>query len=226
MPGTLNKILKIVSIAKFEPEIQRFCKSCNAKINAESLSCSNENCLDNSKVSKSFNTFKCFNIEKPLKDLVNCFFHKIVGCDEETRDFKDILDGSHYASIQKQDHLNLMVYTDGIQISKSSKNNFWPVICGLVELPIQIRDSIKNKIIFGVWQGNSKPTSDILFENLKKTIQKINENGILIEQNRIIKLFYFQIYVILCDTPAKALVLNMNQFNGKFVCPYCFNPGI
>lgn len=73
-----------------------------------------------------------------------------------------------------------MIYTDGIQISKSSKKNFWPVICGLVELPISIRDSQKNKIIFGVWQGNTKPSSDILFENLKKMIQKINEYGITI----------------------------------------------
>ena len=89
---------------------------------------------------------------------------------EESKDFMDILDGFHYASIKKHDHLSLMVYTDGIQISKSSKNNFWPLICGLVELPIKIRDSIKNKIIFGVWQGNTKPTSDILFEYLKVTI--------------------------------------------------------
>lgn len=141
------------------------------------------------------------------------------------RDFKDIIDSEHYKSIYKQNFVNLIVYTDGIQISKSGNKSFWPVICGLVELPIEIRDSIKNKIIFGVWQGESKPSSDILFKNLKIQIENINQNGIQIEKNGKINTIYIQIYGVICDTPAKAIVLNMNQFNGEFGCPYCLNPG-
>ncbi|CAF0945088.1 unnamed protein product [Brachionus calyciflorus] len=223
LPNTVYKISKIVSLSEYKPSTVNFCKNCSNETTANFNQCTNENCLEYEKVSKSFDTFKYFDIERPLKNLVKSNLPKIISCTEGS--FNDILDGSHYKNISKSNYLNLMVYTDGIQISKSNKLNFWPVICGLEDLPIKIRDSIKNKIIFGVWQGKKKPTSDILFRYLKNSILKINQNGINVEQGEYKKTFYFQIYGILCDTPAKALVLNMNQFNGHYGCLYCFNPG-
>jgi hypothetical protein len=38
-------------------------------------------------------------------------------------------------------------------------------------------------------------------------------------------LFFFNLYGMLSDSPGKAMLLNMVQFNGYFGCPYCLNPG-
>ena len=49
--------------------------------------------------------------------------------------------------------LNLLTYTDGIQIYKSSsqKSCVWSVLCNIIELPQRIRESVNNKIISGIW---------------------------------------------------------------------------
>ncbi|RNA21088.1 hypothetical protein BpHYR1_019043, partial [Brachionus plicatilis] len=88
-----------------------------------------------------------------------------------------------------------------------------------------LRDSIKNKLVYGIWFGSKKPTSDILFSNLIEEIETINSNGIKFNRNFRAYNFSIKIYGILCDTPAKSMVLNMNQFNGYFGYAYCLNPG-
>lgn len=76
-----------------------------------------------------------------------------------------------------------MVYADGVCPAKSFKKKCWPVIFGLVELPRTLRDSIRNKIISGVYIGAKKPTSNMLFEALIDQLNKLNRNGILLERN-------------------------------------------
>ncbi len=38
-------------------------------------------------------------------------------------------------------------------------------------------------------------------------------------------LFNLNVYGLLCDSPAKNMILNTIQFNGYYGCPYCLNPG-
>lgn len=80
LPSTVNKISKIVSLLKFNPITDRYCKSSSVKIDAELNKCTNENCPENNKVSRSFNTFKYFDIEQPIKELIKRFNHKIIDC--------------------------------------------------------------------------------------------------------------------------------------------------
>jgi hypothetical protein len=66
------------------------------------------------------------------------------------RDFIYLIDGEYYNSIRKDNTLHLVIYADGTPIRKSTqKKHFYPVVVGLAELPLSIRDSIKNKIICG-----------------------------------------------------------------------------
>ena len=73
--------------------------------------------------------------------------------------------------------------TDGVSPAKSFKKKFWPVIFGLVELPRTLRDSIRNKIVSGVYFGNQKPTSNMLFSSLIQQINELNQKGIAIFRN-------------------------------------------
>ena len=101
--------------------------------------------------------------------------------------------------------------------------NFWPVFVGLCELPPNVRDSIRNKLIAGIYFGKTKPKSDMLFETL---INEINElDFITVISKDQTKNFKIKPYGLLVDTPAKCLATNMKYFNGYYGCTYCLNPG-
>ncbi len=117
-----------------------------------------------------------------------------------------------------------MLYTDGIEVVKSSNYQFWPVFTGICELPSTIRDSLHNKIIAGIWFGKNKPTSDILFSSL---IQEVKRFGFVeIKTKNITKRIFIDFYGLVADTPAKAICTRMTNFNGYYGCTYCLNPGI
>ena len=118
-----------------------------------------------------------------------------------------------------------MVYSDGTPIKKSSYKQFWPVFVGLCELPRTIRESIRNKIISGIWYGKNKPSSDVLFETLINELKSINNNGIEIVRNKDHFNIKIDLYGFLADSPGRSMILNMTQFNGYCGCPFCLSPG-
>jgi hypothetical protein len=122
-----------------------------------------------------------------------------------------------------------MVYTDGISLTNSNCKEFWPVFVSLVELPHQLRDSNKNKIIAGVWLGKKKPTSEIIFNSLFQEVRQINNTALLnvnpIESNDVDNSIFLEFYGFIADLPAKAEMLNMIGHNGYSACTYCLHPG-
>jgi hypothetical protein len=117
-----------------------------------------------------------------------------------------------------------MLYVDGISICEKPPKSIWPVFAELLDLHPNIRKTKNNKIISGVWYGGH-PSSDVLFGEICNEIKKIGKSGICLGINEAEIHFEICLYGVLCDTPAKALVLNMNQFNGYDSCPYCYIPG-
>lgn len=134
-----------------------------------------------------------------------------------------MLDSSHYNN--NVDTINLMLYVDGLQVSKNPSRSVWPILCGIIELPIKLRDSVKNKLIAGIWYGFTKPTSDKLYDKLVNELKVLKKKGIKIKVDSNEKIFFIHTYGIICDMPAKAVVTNMIGHNGYFSCPYCFIPG-
>ena len=49
------------------------------------------------------------------------------------------------------DTLNLTLYTDGGELSKSSKRNHWPILSCIKDLPPVLEKSIDNVIWWGSW---------------------------------------------------------------------------
>ena len=47
--------------------------------------------------------------------------------------------------------LNLTFYTDGGELSKSSKRNHWPILSSIKDLPPVLEKSIDNVIWWGSW---------------------------------------------------------------------------
>ena len=138
-----------------------FCQVCDTNLTEEF------NCLKCKKVQIEFNIFSFVSIVDQLKSLVNSNFDKITSLAKEKRNCVDLLDGEYYSKIKKENTLHLMIVSDGVRLANSSIAEFWPVFVSLVELPRHLRESKANKMIAGLWCANKKPSSDILFSNLK-----------------------------------------------------------
>lgn len=176
MPKTVKKVFKFMTNDSDEINENTYCDDCFCKLNFENK-CQNDDCKNHNALVSNKNKFSFINLEPKIKSLIQNYSNEISKFQNSKRDFLDIVDGEHYKSLKQDNYLSLIVYTDGIQISKSNGKCFFPVIVGLCELPLIIRDSIKNKIVYGVWFGTKKPKSDILFENLSDDLNKINQNG-------------------------------------------------
>ena len=138
---------------------------------------------------------------------------------------KDLIDGEFYARIKQDNTLHLLVYADGVQPANSFKQECWPVIFTITELPRTLRDSFRNKLIAGIYIGNSKPTSDILFENLLHQICELNINGVTIVSDGNVIQLKVNFYGLLCDGPATSISMNMVSHSGYYPCRYCIVRG-
>ena len=187
--------------------------------------CLNVECTQNNVIATEFDIFSSVDFSIQLKTTIRKYF-EINNYLIEERDFIDIVDAKYYQKIRKSNKLHLICYTDGVQLVKSSNHQCWPVVVSLVELPSKIRDSNQNKIFCGLWFGKYKPSSDILFSTMTSQLDAINENGIDIVFSQKSYTLSIGLYGLLADTPAKALAMMIKNFNGRYGCPYCINPGI
>ena len=225
LPTTVRGLNSHVGLDKINILNKSFCDDCSGDLNAARM-CSNNECRMKDKASTDPDLFSYVDFAPQLKSLVQHNFNIISEYLSDRRDFIDLIDGDYYKQIKRVNRLHLMCYTDGIQLVASGAYQCWPVVLSLVELPGWIRDSNLNKIICGIWFGKKKPSSEVLFNQLISTINEINQFGIDIKSGSSSFNLSFRLYGLLADTPAKSLCMMVTNFNGKFGCPYCLNPGI
>jgi len=106
--------------------------------------------------------------------------------------------------------INLDLNIDGLPITKSLKNQLWPILGRISSLPFAL-------FVIGVYHGYQKAC---LSEFLQPFIDKyfdLKNNGFCInEQPRQIN-----IRAIICDAPARAYVTCTKSHNGHFACGKC-----
>ncbi|XP_046398475.1 uncharacterized protein LOC124165226 isoform X2 [Ischnura elegans] len=119
----------------------------------------------------------------------------------------------------------MMLYTDGIQLFRSNKLSFWPILFVVNELPYNKRYLPQNVVFGGLWYSPDKPNFKAFMEplvpsflNLKSGLEVVLPTGIPATVSG---------FLINCtgDLPAKALLLNMTNFNGFFSCVKCHIKG-
>ncbi|XP_033472879.2 uncharacterized protein LOC117251031 [Epinephelus lanceolatus] len=140
--------------------------------------------------------------------------------------YKQLVDGGGPLSDPK--NISLTWNTDGVPIFKSSKFSVWPFYCIINELSFMERTKRENMIFAGLWYGDSKPSMVTFLRPLSDTLSKLADNGILVQPAELTsEPFVCKVLTIAgtCDLPAKALVLNSVQYNEKFGCHKCEQPG-
>jgi len=105
-----------------------------------------------------------------------------------------------------------------------SKLTIWPVFLVINELPIESRYCIDNIILAGLSVAEHKPNMDIFFNEIVTQLT-ILELGIDLPLSNVVKKRKFFLIAAIFDKPAKAPILNMNQYNGNYGCTKCEQPG-
>lgn len=147
---------------------------------------------------------------------------------------EDIYDGQVYKQYASGDgllcnphNISFTWNTDGVPIFKSSKFSVWPFYCVINELSFVERTKRENMIFAGLWFGDSKPSMLTFLKPLCEKLHELEEHGVLVKHPETPEYFLCKVLTIAgtCDLPAKAMVLNTVQFNGKYGCMKCEQPG-
>ncbi|XP_050547917.1 uncharacterized protein LOC126909525, partial [Daktulosphaira vitifoliae] len=123
--------------------------------------------------------------------------------------------GVHMKCFNSNIVIELGINVDGVPLTSSSKSSFWPILISVVNIP----HLSKFVLPVGIYHGKyKKPNSS--FDLMNTFIIEINEiikNGLTVGN----KNFKFIIKHIVCDTPAKAFLLNVKGHNAYHGCSSC-----
>jgi hypothetical protein len=205
-----------------------FCpvKNCQSKLDNRNC-CVSRCCSNFKKVLRKYDSFSCIDIKEQVARILSTYYYDIIKHVSKKRCYIDLIDSPYYKNRAKPNCFNLILCTDGIQVTKNAASSVWPVVLTIAELPSIIRNSKSTKIIAGVWHGQNKPpNSSILFEHLFEELTHLNTNGFCLNINHDSIAVKLNLLGFVSDTPAKALCLNMINSNGYYGCPICVHPGM
>ncbi|CAN7945711.1 unnamed protein product, partial [Ixodes hexagonus] len=110
------------------------------------------------------------------------------------------------------EHLILNFNVDGLPLGKSSRNQFWPILC-------EVRN-VQNVAPFlvGLFYGQSKPpdVNDFL-QDFVQELSELLEEGVCINGTKIA----LRVGTFICDAPAKSFVLCIKGHTGYYSCTKC-----
>ena len=205
-----NKCLK--DLFRMLPIISQFPSECTNKLKPETLL---------KLYSKNIVTYRicdCFLILNTLQSLCP-------KCNEKPQNYfveSDIK--SKIAYLEKKfvekdfTSMSWVIFSDGISPFRKSNKSLWPIFLVSMNLDFKERFEIDNILILGIFYGSKKPEIQIL---LKHVFSKFLTSGeIIIHSDN--KAFNLKIKAIVADKPARSMVLNMQNFNSRYGCPFCF----
>ncbi|CAF0956332.1 unnamed protein product [Brachionus calyciflorus] len=118
--------------------------------------------------------------------------------------------------------VSLNLNTDGAPLVKSQAFSLWPIFATVAELKSSLRDKFENMIILGLWLSVKKPVMDFYLNKCLEKLQNFIDKNLEINGSII----HLRVQSFIADLPARAQFLKINQYNGKFACLNCHDPGI
>jgi len=142
---------------------------------------------------------------------------------------EDVYDGELYKAHVRENHsdfhdycLSLMWYTDGISIFRSSHYEVWPLFVVINEVPFSQRFKKENVILAGLWFGLRKSQPELMLSVYHEDIVNLS-NNVEVHVPHQPEPLNIRAHVLLGtgDMPAKSLMLNFKNSNGRFGCHKC-----
>ncbi|CAN7949918.1 unnamed protein product, partial [Ixodes hexagonus] len=114
------------------------------------------------------------------------------------------------------DIITINVNIDGLPLTKSTRDQFWPILC-------QVKNCGKCDVFpIGVYYGKSKAVCSEAF--LRPAVLDINQvlsEGVVLRGKHV----RVELAGLVCDAPAKSYVLGIKGHNGYFSCTKCETEG-
>ncbi|XP_051157446.1 uncharacterized protein LOC127279252, partial [Leptopilina boulardi] len=209
-----------------------YCSNCLQNLNEKTDQCPNcENSKQNYFMTISIiSQLRALYERRGFREKLNYRYNRVK---LNPQNIEDIYDGKIYQELSADgkilsdpNNISFSWYTDGVTVFKSSKFSFWPIYLVINELPYSERFKKENLILAGIWFDDKKPDANLFLLPLYNEVQEL-KNGVVFEiddQNLPVNVKGI-IICGTCDLPAKALFLNMIQYNGKFGCHKCKQEG-
>lgn len=121
--------------------------------------------------------------------------------------------------LRNLDEISISFNIDGLPLAHSSKQQFWPILCSIINVPLL------SKLVFAIglyFSTLKKPESIDDFLNLfiNEAIELVKD-GIIVDK----KVLGVCIKQVICDSPAKAFLLNVKGHNSRVGCNTCLEEG-
>lgn len=94
-----------------------------------------------------------------------------------------------------------------------------------ISLPPEIRMNAENMMVCALWLGPCKPPMTLLLPPVLSKIDKLEKDGLGFTTQDGDKILKAKLVAGVFDFPAKAMALNIMQFDGYYGCPYCLDKG-
>lgn len=121
-----------------------------------------------------------------------------------------------FTDLKEPKTISLNINMDGLPIFKSSKVEFWPILCSIHEIPeLPV-------MVIGIYCGTTK-TNDLesfLTPFVTETKEIMNQ-GLSVNSHKIT----VRIRCIICDSPARAYIKGVANFNAQEGCLKCTTVG-
>ncbi|XP_072755714.1 uncharacterized protein [Anoplolepis gracilipes] len=112
--------------------------------------------------------------------------------------------------LQKFNKITIDINVDGLPLSKSSKQKFWPILGKLI--------GCKNEpFIIAIHYGNNNPEIDEFLIDFVLETQNLLDNGYIYDG----QVYQFVIRHYICDAPARALLKGIIEHGGRYACEKC-----
>ena len=123
---------------------------------------------------------------------------------------------TRYSSYFPSTVIRAIFFADGASLTKSTKSSFWPILLALIDLPSSTRFHSRNLLLVGIW-FYGKPEWGLFLPHIVHSINGVKS----LKVNGCDQPFQLKIERMVTDLPARASILQMKQYNGKYSCLYC-----
>ncbi|CAG7728247.1 unnamed protein product, partial [Allacma fusca] len=228
LPKTKYKIKKCLASRKNSTERHYYCQNCLCYLGISPAShvcdqCNPTETMASSKPNENY--LLLFNFEEAIVDVLERNT-KWINFNNPQADsaFTEITDGESYKQIVKATtDFTCSLNTDGMSPFKSSLHQIWPLLISINEIPYKIRR--QNCILIALWFGESKPKMCSFLNPVVKLFNKLSRSGLKWNFHGETLTSKILFPILVCDSPARSLVLGMTQHNGMYSCPFCLHPG-
>ncbi|XP_077491795.1 uncharacterized protein LOC144102383 [Amblyomma americanum] len=230
IPTSKYIFFKQFTNARESATLHFYCPSCLLYLGerqAQELHCSTcgaDFVVDTLKKNESY--FLTFDIAKQVKDKLSLdeLNFKLLPR-QLSYDVGELTTSQGYHNLPMSTHdLSVTWNTDGVPLYESSGYSIWPLLLQINELPQKVRT--KHMLLAGLWFGTTKPKMCSFLKPFVKQMNILSSSGFQctnLKGNTLkVRIFPGPCCV---DTVARAMVMNMNQFNGSYGCAWCMHEG-